>query len=903
MRQMPNNQYFPCQPVLRLAIGSLIAAAMLVMTPQSVTFATDQTILDSAETIALRKLLSPIISVDLRNVSLDSALRVIVELSEVPLNYSHSNFVSDSSVSVKKDKTSAYDVLQFVLERSNRELTIAGSGQVAVVTRRSPADNTHTINGIVVDSLTGRPILGATALLVDCYLTISSDSAGQFQFDGLSAGNYTVVASHIGYTPCTIANIAPHSGNGNLRILLGPRTLLLPSITVSPGTFAIMETGHSSSQSLTRDDIQTVAQFGDDVYRTVTRIPGVTSDDYSARFSIRGGRYENVLVLLDGQEIHEPFHVKDVNGGVVSIIDADAVEGITLRTGGFPAEFGNRTSGVLDITTKMPRANRSSVSVGLSLTNLRVITDGTFAQNKGSWMVVARRGYLDLVLDLMKELESPRPAYYDILSRVSYRMTPSQELSLHFLHARDKMTFYATDPDGDIDQSTSRFGNTYGWVSLASSYGARLASRTNVSVARITRDRFGETYNVPLDRLFFRVTDVNAFDEYEIKQDWTASINDRVQLKWGTDYKLAATEYTSNSEIVDSTVDGFGIPVLDTVRHNSYIDKNGQTFGLYVSARVRLSQRITAEVGGRYDRASHTGDRDLSPRIGALYAAGPSSFVRVGWGHYRQIQAMQRLDVLDGVTDFYPAELARHWTIGVEHQLAPGFDLRVEAYDIRSSNPNPSFQNWKNDLYQFHQSVEDDRIAVYPSAFTRQGVEVFARRSSGRRFRWIGSYALAINTETLDSVTSYFYDVSHERTIDAPLDQRHSLMFGGTYLVSENWTLNLSWSFHTGWPYTPARIDTVTSGTGDVYYLRPGSFNGARLPAYSSLNTRVTRRVTVQGGQLRMYLDVLNLFGQSNVYAVDGEILDAPAAPRLVFEDRTWMSWLPSIGFTWTKEF
>lgn len=859
---------------------------------------------DNAEAGDLRGTLSRIISIDLREVTLDSALQVVSQLSGVPLNYSHSRITASQIVSVKKDSLSAYQVLTFLLSYTDAALASAGNGQVAVVERAHASVNSGVIRGIVLDSATQRPIHGATALLVDRYSLTSTDSSGAFAFTGMSAGPYTVSISHIGYNNATVTGIEPVAGSSPvLRMLLTTKTLQLPSIIVSPGTFVIMETGAMARQALTREDIQTVAQFGEDVYRTVTRIPGVTADDYSARFSVRGGRYENVLVLLDGQEIQEPFHVKDVNGGVVSIIDADAVEGITLRTGGFPAQYGNRTSGVFDIATKHPVMETSSLSVGWSLTNFRVMTEGVFGDGRGSWLFVARRGYLDLVLDLMKEIESPRPAYYDLLSRVSYRLSPRHDLSLHFLHARDKMTFYSTDPDGDIDRSDSRFGNTYGWVSLASTLGARIAVRTNLSVARITRDRWGETINVPLDRLFFRVIDINAYDEYGIKQDWTLSVTDKTQLRWGIDYKPAATEFTTRSDIVDSTVDEFGVPDLDTVTHETYIDNNGQTLGAYISSRLPVTRRLTLELGGRFDYATHTGDEDWSPRIGAAFQLGPQTYVRAGWGQYRQIQAMNHLDVLDGVTSYYPSELATHWTAGIEHKLPSGIDLRLEAYDIRSSNPNPSFRNWKNDLYQFHNAVEDDRIAVYPAEYTRRGLEVFARKSNGGRFQWIGSYAFAVNEEQLDSVSSYFYEVFYFKHSDVPFDQRHSLMFGGTYRFSDSWTLNVSWSFHTGWPYTRARIDTVHAESGNVYYLRPGPINGDRLPSYSSLNTRVTRHVDFQGGHLRMYLDVLNLFGHSNVYAVDGEILDSPAAPRLEFEDQTWLSWLPSIGITWTKDF
>ena len=104
-------------------------------------------------------------------------------------------------------------------------------------------------------------------------------------------------------------------------------------------------------QALTREDLENVP-FGEDIYRAVTRLPGVSAGDFSAKFTVRGGRNENVLVLMDGQQLYEPFHLKDVDGGVLSIVDVEAIEGIHLHTGGYSARYGECLNGVLDMRTR-----------------------------------------------------------------------------------------------------------------------------------------------------------------------------------------------------------------------------------------------------------------------------------------------------------------------------------------------------------------------------------------------------------------------------------------------------------------------------------------------------------------------------------------------------------------------
>ncbi len=214
-------------------------------------------------------------------------------------------------------------------------------------------------------------------------------------------------------------------------------------------------------------------------------LPGISANDFSAKFTVRGGEHEEVLVLLDGIELYDAFHLKDINGGALSIVDAEAIQGIDLLTGGFPAEYGDRTSGVFNIDSRTPRTGQVRHSVGISMMNARLMSEGTF--ERGSWLVSARRGYLDLVLQLMNEEEDLSPKYYDLLGKVEYQLAPDHTLSAHLLHADDNLSLL----EGDKDDSKTGYGNSYSWLNLKSALGPRLSVRTTLALGRVTADRNG----------------------------------------------------------------------------------------------------------------------------------------------------------------------------------------------------------------------------------------------------------------------------------------------------------------------------------------------------------------------------------------------------------------------------
>jgi hypothetical protein len=91
---------------------------------------------------------------------------------------------------------------------------------------------TASIRGQVVEQGTGTPVFGARVTLVGTTKAATSDSAGRFGFQGLTAGLYVVQVSDIGFTK-GIYQLEIGDGEAVSRVFeLTPRTYGLEPLTV-----------------------------------------------------------------------------------------------------------------------------------------------------------------------------------------------------------------------------------------------------------------------------------------------------------------------------------------------------------------------------------------------------------------------------------------------------------------------------------------------------------------------------------------------------------------------------------------------------------------------------------------------------------------------------------------------
>jgi len=729
---------------------------------------------------------------------------------------------------------------------------------LSVVTT-SAAQDASTIRGRVVDEQ-GRPVVSATVTVDGGPLAAATGDDGGFLLEGVTLE--IVFQLHADSIPLK-------------EIVVTARASLLRE---EPASILAMDRGQISE----------LPHFGDDFYRAITVLPGVSGGDISARFAVRGGLYDETLVILDDQELMEPFHLKDFQG-VFSILDPEMIGGVELTPGGFTAEHGDRMTGVLDMVTRSPEALR--FGAGVSLTTAWVNARGRFADNRGSWLASARRGYLDYILDATgsddDDDDPPDPRYWDAFGKATYSPNPSHSLSMSLLYADDSILWREDDED-ELADVTTGYSSTYLWTGHQAVVGPSSFVNTGLYLGEISVDRSFLVIDEPDEQ--YSLDDVRDDRFFGLRQGWEHGIGSRHYLRWGFDLRSYDAKYDYELDaVIDDPIDDPRFYPGERLSsfHGSF---EGEQYSVYVSDRVRLGRRVIGEAGVRYDRQALADEDHLSPRLNLLCNVSDNGIVRLGWGHFYQSQRPYELRVEFGETEFLPAQRAEQYVVGYETEIGGELALKIDAYLREVEDPHP---RWETifDPWSPVPETAVDVAEIAPESVTAYGVEVYLAGRSGGSFDWWVSYAYSSIEDRIDGE-------------DTPrfLNQPHSLTASATWRPGPKWSLTGVFNYHTGWAGTAVTASAVETPSGylEISY-DVGPFYQERLGDYYRLDLRASRTSRLgKRGELTFFIDVQNLSNRNNQRGIAIDDPDYHLTPEggwvATFSDVHWLPIIPSFG-------
>jgi TonB-dependent Receptor Plug Domain len=665
------------------------------------------------------------------------------------------------------------------------------------------------------------------------------------------------------------------------------RAQRLTTVVITPGTFGLLSPVRGTAQSLGRDAIISRPQLGEDLFRSIQRLPGLASNEYGAAFHVRGAETDQLHVSLDGLELFEPFHMKDFDNAL-SILDVQSVQGIDLVTSGFTSEYGRRLGSVLSIHSRAPRTDSVRTSLGVSVTNVRVQTEGGFAHGRGGWSVEARHGYLDLALRLAGQSDSLSPLYADLLATVTWNVSARHALAAHALWADDRLRY--REKDGSI---ASRYGSRYGWVTWDAEFTPNLTARTVASMGHLDWTRGGDAQIISATRSTVRDERSTGFGG--VRQDWLWSPTDQFVLKFGGEWRPEQATYDyaatrAQRVVIADTIANITLPV------NAGVSKSGSQLGLYVAPRLRPVRWLVAEVGARVDQTTWSGDRSVSPRANVMVTLSPSTTLRLAAGRYTQPQQVFALQVQDGVSEFGKEDVSEHRVIGVERRFGLFAIAKVEAYERRVTSEEPRFINLRGDLQVFPE-LSKDRVLLPATRGKATGVEYSIRGLGVGAFDWAASYARASVTDRVSAV-----DVARK------WDQPQTVYLDATWRpAAGRWRMSVAAQAHSGWPEAPVQfvLDTVHNAKGVksttvlTVYGPVTELGLHRMPWYHRVDGRITREVATRRGKLSAFLDVFNVLDASNPSAYNYRTSVSGGQIVLTRTAEIQLGRLPSAGMTW----
>jgi len=779
--------------------------------------------------------------------------------------------------------------------RPRRRTTVITLALILVVTtavtRAGAATEFGSIRGRVMDDQ-GSPVASAEVTITSVSSSTVSGPDGSFEFNSVPAGIYTLEFACDDYaeTASGPVEVKPNVTT-EVAITLIPRLVALKEINVTASASLLAEEP-TAAVALDRRQIQELPHFGDDLYRAIAVLPSTTGADFSARFAIRGGLYDETLVNLDGQELMEPFHLKDFQG-IFSILDPEMIGGVELTPGGFTAEYGDRMTGVLDMVARSPSNTRTGF--GISFTNAWANSVGRFAGGEGSWIASARRGYLDLILNAAgaddDNNDPPDPRYWDLFGKLSFSPSPSHSLSLAVLVADDDLIFKQDDEDDFADVETG-YTSRYAWLSSLNALGSSSFVTAALYVGDVSVDRGFVVINNPGSEEL-SLNDIRGSRFFGLRTGWEHDLSKRHYFRWGFDLRHYESDYDYelNAVIEDPINDPRFYPGTRVFSfHDTY---EGEQYSLYATDRIRISDRFTAEIGLRFDRQTLIDDDQLSPRVNLLYKIADTGALRLGWGHFAQSQRPYELMVQFGQTEFLPYQCAEQLVLGYETGLGKNLRTRIDAYARKVRDPHP---RWETIFGPWHPipEVATDLAEISPESVEAYGLELSLASRLGGRFDWWASY-----------VFSSIEDVIAGRNTPRYLNQPHAFTTSVSWHPGPKWALTGVIHYHTGWPGTAVSANVVPAPEGGLRLdYEIGAFyeecweDYLRLDLRASWTSRVGRK-----GELSFFIDVQNLTDRENQRGIgiaDPDYEYDPGTGYMVsFPRENWLPIIPSFGVSY----
>ncbi len=235
---------------------------------------------------------------------------------------------------------------------------------VAVTVEAVAAVNIH---GKVTDA-ENKPVEFVTVKIAGSALGTQTGLEGDYRLSCPESDTIKVVFTCIGYREeaRTLIN-ASGEITLNMRMVENAKVLSdvdVTAIRVQSGQMQTIDAGaYRTAPDATGGSVESV----------ITTLAGVSSsNEMSSQYSVRGGTYDENSVYINGIEVYRPLLISSGQQEGLSIINPDMVGSVAFSTGGFPAEYADKMSSVLDITYREPEAFEGSVSASLMGASLAI---------------------------------------------------------------------------------------------------------------------------------------------------------------------------------------------------------------------------------------------------------------------------------------------------------------------------------------------------------------------------------------------------------------------------------------------------------------------------------------------------------------------------------------------------
>ncbi|MGE3510217.1 MAG: TonB-dependent receptor [Vicinamibacterales bacterium] len=714
------------------------------------------------------------------------------------------------------------------------------------------------------------PAAFVTVCLVGTTRCDLSAEDGRFQITDVRAGEYRLEIAPPGQPAITSDPIDVHAGlTREVDIRIPRLDAVQESVTVTAAALQAPAEVKTSSFLIDAATVSRAAGTLQDVTRFVQTLPGVAigSDDFRNDIIVRGGSPLENLFIVDNIEVPNinSFATFASAGGTVSMLDAGVLRDVTFLTGGYPASYTNRASSVMQVAQREGDRERFRGRATLGFAGSGAILEGPLGPGKrGSWIVSARRSFLDVFTDDIGF--GGVPVLYSLNAKAVYDIDDRNRLWAVGVGGLDRIRLGRTQNSGvdeeifnlDIRYRGRRSATGFNWQRLyRNGVGLLGVTHSYASLSTTVRDLVRNGRQPPdanVDEVIasspLTYTEDSGEHETTVKYDFTRTVR-LGTFQTGLAVKVFRVAYAVNQPF------GTDSPYAQTPGLNPIARQLAEVspqFGGYAQLTATLGPRISTTTGARVDHYGFLSETRVSPRASARYAFTSRLSANVAYGEYYQQPPFLYLAAFSDNRALEPFQ-ATHWVGGLSYTWPSRTRVGVEVYrknyedyPVARDFPELSLAN-VGDTFNISEVLFP---LVSAGRGRAHGIEFVAEKADGGR--WWGqanaawSRARHAGLDGLLRSGSFDYRMVINATAGLRLTQR--------------WELGARLSVLGGRPFTPFDQERSRDQRRGVYDLT--QVNAVRGPAYVRLDLRVDRRLTVRGSDVLVFLGVQNVLNREN---------------------------------------
>ncbi len=728
------------------------------------------------------------------------------------------------------------------------------------------------ISGNLIESVTGKPIGGATITAQNPRVVTTSNQFGYYSLTlpiGLNVLDVKVNGREDAQRRIMLY------GNGKLNIEIKEVVLSLREVEILAGKVSNTKSVEMGVDRLDLKAIRKVPSlFGEpDILRVILTLPGVQSvGEASTGFNVRGGSTDQNLILLNDATIYNPSHFF----GFFSAFNPDIVKDVELYKSTIPENYGGRLASVLDVNNRTGDKQKFTGSAGIGIITSRFNIEGPIAKDKTSFIFGGRVTYSNWLLKLLPDdYEKSKASFYDLNLGINHQFNEKNELNISAYYSKDNFKL-----NTDTGYNYSNKNGSIKWKHIFNE---------NLNVAFTAGADFYD-YNIKSD-----ANPVNAYslgfkiNQSNFKTDFLYKLNDKHQLKFG----LSAIYYQLNPGTYQP-VGAQSLVVADVLPAEQALES-----AIYIGDQFKITEAFSINAGLRYSFYNYLGPQTINNyapnlpvnednllntttygdkkliktykgpevRVSARYNLANDFSVKVSYNTLRQY-----IHLLSNTTAIAPTDI---WKLS-DPNIKPQFGSQVSLGLYKNYNASTIetsvevyYKNLKDYLdYKsgasliLNRAIERDVVNTKGKAY---GAEFSLKKNAGKLTGWM-SYAysrILLKTDDLEKGSlvneGTYYPANH--------DKPHAFNFTGNYAFKQRYHLSLNVTYSTGRPITLPIAKYYYAGSERVFY---SDRNAYRIPDYFrtdiSFNIEGNYKVK-QRFRNSFTMGVYNVTGRKNAYS------------------------------------